>query len=211
MFVATGDSTLQTAESLAFGRQCIGDTGGTPGETPPACQQGYIELFKKHFDYYRDAEMIGEVAPLYSHASMGFSNDRPAASFVLFTQALVQSKIPSDLISDEHLKGLSKQSALVLADQECLDENQMNLIRQHMQQRGGLGATEQTSLFTPWRQRRPEFGLKDLFRSALRIMAGGDQKRASLLSQRRGIRPAEAVCAIFSPSSRRFPSRLWCE
>jgi len=39
---------------------------------------------------------------------------------------------------------------------------------------GGLVATEQTSVFTPWRQRRPDFGLKDLFQ--VRAPRGGGRK-----------------------------------
>jgi len=52
---------------------------------------------------------------------------------------------------------------LVLADQECLDDSQLDLIRQYVHQGGGLVATEQSSLYTPWRLRRRDFGLKDLF------------------------------------------------
>ena len=163
MFVVTGDSTLQMAESLAFGRQCIGDTGGMPGEALPAAQQAYVEFFNKNFDYYRQVENLADVAVLYSYATMGFNNDRPAVSFMLFTQALIQARVPFDIIYDEHLNDLSKYRVLVLADQECLDDSQMNLMRQYVRQGGGLVATEQTSLYTPWRQRRPDFGLKDLF------------------------------------------------
>ena len=39
----------------------------------------------------------------------------------------------------------------------------MDLIRRYVNQGGGLVATELSSLFTPWRQRRPDFGLADLF------------------------------------------------
>ena len=162
LFVVTGGSTLQMGESLAFGRQCIGDTG-SPGEAVPAAQKSYINFFTRNFEYYRDVENIADVAVLYSYASMGFNNDRPAVSFYLFTQALIQAKVPFNIIFNEHLKDLSKYRVLVLADQECLDDEQMNLIRQYVNQGGGLVATEQTSVFTPWRQRRPDFGLKDLF------------------------------------------------
>jgi len=162
MFVVTGDSTLQMAESLAFGRQCIGDTGRVPPETLPAVRQRYIDFFNKNFDYYRDVQSVADVAVLYSYATMGFNNDRAAVSFMLFTQALIQARIPFDIIYDEHLNDISKYRALVLADQECLDDTQMNLIRQYVRQGGGLVATEQTSLFTSWRQRRPDFGLQDL-------------------------------------------------
>jgi len=52
---------------------------------------------------------------------------------------------------------------LVLADQECLDEDKLDLIRNFVRNGGGLIATEQTSLYTGRRLRKPDFGLKDLF------------------------------------------------
>ena len=179
MFVVTGGqsgSTLQMAESMAFGRQCMGDTGSMPDEKLPAAQQRYVDFFHQQFDYYRDVENIADVAVLYSYASMGFNNDLPAVSFMLFTQALIQAKVPFDIIFNEQLKDLSKYRALVLADQECLDDDQMNLVRQYVNQGGGLVATEQTSLFTPWRLRRPDFGLKDLFQ--VKAPRGGGRRTA---------------------------------
>ncbi|MGH9328004.1 MAG: hypothetical protein ACRD2B_15150 [Terriglobia bacterium] len=166
MFVVTGGvsgSTLQMAESMAFGRQCMGDTGTLPGHKLPRDQQSYVEFFHEHFDYYRDVRNIADVAVLYSYASMGFNDDLPAVSFYLFTQALIQSKIPFDIIFNENLKDVSKYRVLVLADQECLDDDQMNAIRQFVNQGGGVVATELTSLYTDWRLRRPDFGLKHLF------------------------------------------------
>ena len=163
LFVAT-TSTLQIAESMAFGRQCMGTVGVLAIDSqPPADHQRYVDFFHRQFDYYRDVENVADVAVLYSYASMGFSNEGPQISFMLFTQALIQAKVPFDVIFDEHLKDLSKYRVLVLADQECLSDDQMNLIRQFVNRGGALVATEQTSLFTPWRLRRADFGLKDLF------------------------------------------------
>jgi hypothetical protein len=180
MFVVTGDSTLQMAESLAFGRQCIGDTDRVPPQALPAAQERYIDFFNKNFDYYRDVQTVADVAVLYSYATMGFNNDRAAVSFMLFTQALIQARVPFNIIFDEHLHDLSYYRALVLADQECLDDGQMNLIRQYVRQGGGLVATEQTSLFTPWRQRRPDFGLKDLFQVKAPLYGGRRSEESGL-------------------------------
>ncbi len=167
LIVATagpGGSTLQMAESLAFGRQCVGDMAGIMDEgSIPDDHLRYIRFFHDQFDYYRDVRNVADVAVLYSYASMAFNNDLPAVSFILFTQALIQAKVPFDIIFDEHLQGLSRYRALVLADQECLDDKQMDLIRHYVDQGGGVVATELTSLFSPGRQRRPDFGLADLF------------------------------------------------
>ena len=162
-----GAGKLAMAESMAFNRQSLGMIGGTlDAPEIPDDQKRYVSFFHQQFDYYREVQNVADVAVLYSYASMGFNNDAPAASFMLFTQALIQAKVPFNIIFDDHLKDLSKYRVLVLADQECLSDDQMNLIRQYVNQGGGLVATGQTSLFTPWRLRRPDFGLKDLFQMA---------------------------------------------
>ncbi len=168
LFVASGGEggdTLQLAEALAFGRQCIGDVGGVlAGCDLPQDQRRYLKFFRRNFDYYRDINNVADVAVLHSYATMGFNNDRPAVSTMLFEQALIQGKVPFDIIFDDNLKDLSKYRVLALPDQECLTDEQMNLIRRFVHGGGGLVATEGTSLYTTWRQRRRDFGLKDLLK-----------------------------------------------
>jgi len=160
-----GGSTLQMAESMVFGRQCLGDVGGVlAGYDLPEDQRKYIQFFRRNFEYYRGVDNVADVAVLHSYATMGFNNDRPAVSTVLFEQTLIQAKVPFDIIFDDNLKDLSKYRLLVLADQECLSDEQMTLIKKFVNQGGGLVATEHTSLYTEWRQRRRDFGLQDLFK-----------------------------------------------
>jgi len=168
LFVGTGGqggSTLQMAESMAFGRQCLGDVGGVlAGYDLPADQRRYIRFFHQNFEHYRDVENVADVAVLHSFATMGFNNDRPAVSTMLFEQALIQAHVPFDIIFDDNLRDLSKYRVLVLADQECLSDEKLDLIRKFVQGGGGLVATEHSSLYTEWRQRRREFGLQDLLK-----------------------------------------------
>jgi hypothetical protein len=166
-FVASGGfggSLLEMAESLAFNRQCIGDVGGAlAGYDTPEPVRRYVRFFHTNFEHYRNVDNLADVAVLHSFASIGFNNDRPAVSTMLFEQALIQSRIPFDVIFDDNLKDLSKYRVLALADQECLDEAQMDLIRRFVAGGGSVVATEYTSLFDNWRRRRPDFGLRDLF------------------------------------------------
>ena len=168
LFVGTGGqggSTLQMAESMAFGRQCLGDVGGVlAGYDLPADQRRYIRFFHQNFEHYRDVENVADAAVLHSFATMGFNNDRPAVSTMLFEQALIQGHVPFDIIFDDNLGDLSKYRVLVLADQECLNAEKLDLIRKFVQGGGGLVVTEHSSLYTEWRQRRREFGLKDLLK-----------------------------------------------
>lgn len=159
-----GGGELTMGESMAFNRQTLGQVGSIlSSDELPASQKNYIRFFRDRFDYYREVENLADVALLYTHASMGFNNDGPASSFMLFSQVLIQGRVLFDIIFDDHLKDLSKYRVLVLADQECLSDEQMGYIRKFVEGGGGLVATELTSLYTPWRLRRRTFGLLDLF------------------------------------------------
>ena len=88
LFVASGGeggNTLQMAEAMAFGRQCLGDVGGVlAGYDLPEDQRTYIRFFHQNFEHYRDIDNVADVASLHSYASLGFNNDRAAVSTVLF-------------------------------------------------------------------------------------------------------------------------------
>jgi hypothetical protein len=163
VFTYTYGSKLLMAESMVYNRQ-IGMVGGfMAGDELPEEQRDYIKFFHKNFDFYHNIHNIADVAVLHSYSTMAFNNDRPYQSTFLFEQTLIQEKIPFDIIFDNNLKDLSKYKVLVLADQECLNDEKLDLIRSFVNQGGGLVATEHTSLYNEWRQRRREFGLNDLF------------------------------------------------
>jgi hypothetical protein len=164
VFTYTSDSKLEMAEAMAYNRQGMGMVGSLlAGYELPEDQRNYIKFFHRNFDYYRNIHNVADVAVLHSYATMAFNNDRPYQSTFLFEQALIQKKIPFDIIFDDNLKDLSIYKVLVLADQECLSDEQLDLIRSFVNQGGGLVATGNTSLYTEWRQRKREFGLNDLF------------------------------------------------
>ncbi|MCK9413281.1 MAG: hypothetical protein M0Q53_13340 [Prolixibacteraceae bacterium] len=163
IFTYTGETTLQIAEAMAYNRQCIGMVGGgLAGYQLPEEQRKYIRFFHDKFEYYRDIKTIADVAVLHSFSTMANNNDRPYVSTFLFEQSLIQAKIPFDIIFDDNLEDLSKYKALVLADQENLSDDKLDLIRKFVSNGGGLVATEQTSLKTEWGQRKRDFGLNDL-------------------------------------------------
>ena len=164
IFSYTFRTPLAVAEAMAYNRGCLGMVGGIQQyPNPPEKQRRYIQFYRERFDYYRKVESAADVAVLHSYATMAFNNDRPYQSTYLFEQVLLQAKVPFDIIFDKHLEDLSRYRVLVLADQECLSEEQMDQIRVFVKQGGGLVATEHSSLYTPWRSRRRDFGLADLF------------------------------------------------
>ncbi|HMH22503.1 MAG TPA: hypothetical protein VK563_12040 [Puia sp.] len=172
IFTYTSASKLEMAEALAYNRQGIGMVGGleemegnrmTGAYELPQDQKNYITFFHRNFEYYRDVRPVADVAVLHSFATMAYNNDRPYQSTYLFEQALIQSKVPFDIIFDDQLKDLSRYKVLILADQECLSDEKLDLIRSFVTRGGGLVATEHSTLYTEWRQRKRDFGLRDLF------------------------------------------------
>lgn len=160
-----GGGKLQMAESMAYNRQTLGEIGGgLAGYEFPRDQEGYVQYFRKNFADYRNVNNIADVAVLQSHASMGLNNDLPWQSTMLLEQTLIQANIPFDIVFDDNLRNLRRYKVLALADQECLSDEQAELIRQYVRQGGGVFATEGSSLYTNWRERRRDFPLKDLFR-----------------------------------------------
>jgi hypothetical protein len=213
-----GGNRASMAESMVFNRQSLGMVGGVlRAPEIPENQRQYIRFFNQNFKYYRDVRNLPDAAVLYSYASMGFNNDRPAVSFMLFTQALIQAMVPFDIIFDGNLKDLSKYRVLILADQECLDDDQMILIRKYVAQGGGLVATEQSSLYTTRRLRRPDFGLKDLLKVSAPAWQGprGEEKNLQIAPVQNRVGRGRVTYipsvqpAIEKPRAGRMSSKYW--
>src|ERR1700722_7518580 len=208
---------LQMSQSMAYGRQCLGEIGTVYDlHKLPEGAHKYIQYFHNKFELYRDVESAADVAILHSYASLAYNNDRPYQRTRLFEQALIQSQIPFDIIFDEHLKDLSKYRVLVLADQECIDEKQCDLVRLFVQGGGGVVATEFTSLFTNRHVRRPDFQLADLFKvKAPEFVLWVDDQPLSISPVRNQIGPgrviyvAEVKPAIVKPSGKPMTSEYW--
>lgn len=155
VFGSVGGSPVLAAESMAYNPYCL-----SPGSDS---LQKYVTFYHNQFEHYGNTRNIADVAILRSFPSMAYSNYNTHQSTILFEQVLIQCKIPFDIIFDDNLKDLSKYSVLILANQECLGDNQLELIRKFVNQGGGLVATENSSLYDDWRRNRESFGLKDLF------------------------------------------------
>ena len=210
IFTYTGGTRAakrEMAEAMVYNPMTLGEVGGgLAGYDTPADQRKYIRFYLSNFDYYRQAHHPADVAVLHSYASMAFNNDLPWQSAMLFEQTLIQGKVPFDIIFDANLRDLSKYRVLALPDQECLSDEQIALIREFVNRGGGLVATELSSLYTPWRQRRREFGLNSLFQVAAPrwspARAGGEKAPAIAPVRRPGGQRPRGL-PLPDPASRR--------
>lgn len=155
VFNRVGGSPVMAAETMSYNPYSI--------TSPDKSVQKFVTFYHNQFEHYGNTRNIADVAILRNFPSMAYSNYNTHQSTILFEQVLIQCKIPFDIIFDDNLKDLSKYSVLILANQECLGDDQLELIRGFVRQGGGLVATENTSLYDEWRRNRQGFGLKDLF------------------------------------------------
>src|SRR5574340_150841 len=171
VFTYTAGQESAIAECLAF-NQTIGFAGSDPLTAP---MKKYIQFYRAHRDLYTGAVDAGNVAVLRSYASITYHHARAQLAAILVEQALIQAKIPFDLIFDEHLRDLSKYRVLLLPESQCLSDEQVALVRRFVERGGGLIATGQAGLYDEWRRLRVKPGLAGLLDS--QAPARGYQER----------------------------------
>jgi hypothetical protein len=183
----------------------------------PDEQKNYIKFYHNNFDYYCDIDNIADVAILHSFATMAHNNDLPYQSTFLFEQSLIQEKIPFDIIFDKQLENLSKYKVLVLADQECLSDEKLDAIKKFVNNGGGLVASEFTSLYTEWRERKHNFGLKDILSINAPEWKGKDYEedflkisvQKNLIGKGRVVYIPEITPSVPKPSGVAMTSNYW--
>lgn len=152
------NNKLSLAEDLAF-NQTIGYLGGFNISDEV---NRYLSFYRTNRNDYKQTTDITDVAVLRSYHSMLYNTTATHQSTILFEQALIQAKIPFDIIFNQDLKYLAKYKVIILANQESLSDEQIGLIREYVKNGGGLIVTENTSLYNEWRRRRPDYGLADV-------------------------------------------------
>ena len=154
----TQTHALETAECLAF-NQTIGFCGSDPLRQHVI---DYVAFYRRYRDLFAGTRDVATVALLRSYPSIAYNHARAQLGAVLAEQALIQARVPFDLVFDDHLASLSKYRVLVLPDSECLSDTQLAAIRQFVSNGGGLIAIGQAGLYDEWRRLRVHAGLEGI-------------------------------------------------
>jgi hypothetical protein len=131
------------------------------------------EIFNRYAGwetYLRNEAPLARVGLVYSQQTAWFYGGDRAASRVEdhtlgWYQALIESRIPFEMVHDQMLEGLDARQfkTLILPNIACLSDAQCDQIRKYAASGGSIIATHETSLYDEWGVRRSEFGLADLF------------------------------------------------
>lgn len=121
-----------------------------------------------HENYLRNTRPIATVALVYSQQSIWFCDlprDRFTGALDGWYQALVESRIPFEMVHDRLLDGehLDAFDTLILPNLVALSDSQCEQLRAFVRRGGSIIATGETSLADEMGEPRDDFGLADLF------------------------------------------------
>jgi len=163
---------LELAEAMAFNLDCLGcicffeyaiirnrpwvQEGVLPESKP------FIRFFNERGDLLRPAGVVADVAVLRSFPSQVFSEAKNAALTNRVEQALIENRVPFQIIGEEHLRDLSGYRALVLAGCVALSDEQIEQIRRYVGSGGRLCIIGPAATYDEWMIPRDKPALNDL-------------------------------------------------
>ncbi len=131
------------------------------------------EVFQWHYrnvNYLRNERSYARVGMVYSQQTAMFYGGPDAVAKVEnpglgFYQALVEARIPFDMVHDGLLdrEQVAQYSTLILPNIAALSTAQCEQIRDFVHRGGSIVATYETSLYDEWGAPRDDFGLAELF------------------------------------------------
>jgi len=182
---AYATTPLEMAESMAFNRDCLGcicwfEYGkivARPGSDEPMSEAlgPFIRFFHSRRDLLRNADVVADVAVLRSFASQVFGGSDVARLTYQAEQALIESRMPFQIIYDGHLNDLNRYRVLVLAGCVALSDEQIERIEQYVKSGGRLCIVGRAATHDQWLRPREKPALNDLpAAGVVRIEANGD-------------------------------------
>jgi hypothetical protein len=131
------------------------------------------DLYVWHYhnqQYLRNEESLARVGLVYSQQTASFYGGQQAHARVEdhalgFYQALVEARVPFDMVHDRLLDHahIGRYRTLILPNIAALSTDQCAQIADYVRAGGNLVATHETSLYDEWGVRRNNFGLASLF------------------------------------------------
>jgi hypothetical protein len=130
----------------------------------PVVEQFYNWHYRNE-KYLRNERSLAEVAMVYSQQSAAFYSKVVEDHALGYYQALVEARMPFDMVHDLLLdeERLARYKVLILPNIAALSDRQCAQLMKYVEGGGSIIATYETSLYDEWGARRKDFGLAALF------------------------------------------------
>ena len=120
---------------------------------------------EKNQHYLADRRPLARVGLVYSQQTAWYYSAKVEDYALGWYQALVESRIPFEMVHDRLLDAehLESYKTLILPNIAVLSDAQCDQLRAFVGRGGSIIATHETSLYDEWGTRRKNFGLADMF------------------------------------------------
>lgn len=146
---------LQTAVQMAFNypTKVRGYAGGPYDGGAGKTFSPILEFYRHYNDrYYTGTESVADVAVLLTWPSMAYSINANWGPSTLMEQVLIQHKIPFDLLFDEQFNRIGNYSAVILPEQDCVSQEQVDGLLKYVRNGGTLVLTGNTAKYNQRRE-----------------------------------------------------------
>ncbi len=129
----------------------------------------FFRWYAEHEQYLINREPIATVGVVYSERNFEWygRDDGDALALAPYNgmiQALIRARIPYLAVHADNIdRDASKVSLLVLPNLAAMSNSQVEAVRSFVRKGGSLVATDETSLYDQYGDRRPDFALGDVF------------------------------------------------
>ncbi len=130
------------------------------------------KIYQDHYrneKYLRNVKPLARVGLMFSEKVYNYGNETWQKNYgdhgLGMYQALIESRIPFEMVNDRLLSEnyLKPFKLLILPNIVNLSDNQCRKIERFVENGGSIVATYETSLYTEEGEKRPDFGLSELF------------------------------------------------
>jgi hypothetical protein len=129
----------------------------------------FFQWYAKHQQYLINREPIATVGIVYSERNFEWygrddGNYLALAPYNGMIQALIRARIPYVAVHADNIdRDANKVSLLVLPNLASMSNSQVESVQRFVSEGGSLVATDETSLYDEYGDRRPDFALGDVF------------------------------------------------
>jgi hypothetical protein len=162
----------EAAEAMAFNLDCLGcvcwfEYGklvAKPGSEEPVSKElgPFIRFFTGRRDLFRHAQPVADVAVLRSFPSQVFGERRWGELTGAVEQALIENRVPFQILYDEQLGDLERYRLVVLAGCVALSDAQIKGLSRYVGSGGRLCIIGPVATHDGWLRPRSQPGLQDL-------------------------------------------------